>query len=487
MMDNHAMQTKKHAGLWRRFFPLWIFLIALLARLIPVMLTRNLGIGLDDMFQYDMLARSLVSGNGYRWYTEPDLQRFTPYVQFDLTGYDPRGMLTSHRAPLYPGFLALIYLVAGIGFQRFFATRLIQTILGASLAPLTFHLANMILPGKEKIAQVSGWIMALYPMLVMFPLGLVTENLFFPLLLLGVITLMKGVEKGKNQWFLYSGIIFGLSALTRSVILLAILVTAAWLFWFAKKKVGTVIFLLAMLVTIAPWVIRNSLLYGKWTGIETSLGYNLYVSYHPQSEGTFQAGISFDLLTILDDGVRDEAGMQAFKQFIKDDPLRVPYLALRRLGFFFGLERRALTYFYSNNIFGYIPTPLLILIAGIFLLPFMFVSTLAALGMALPWDKSIGLIGLFMLAYLIPHIVIISEERFHLAIVPFMALFAARGVFGLKELKAISSDPKTRWKLMITILILVLLFVNWGVEIGSDWKNLVTLFGPNGNRAYFNY
>ncbi|MBE3066352.1 MAG: hypothetical protein IMZ73_02820, partial [Chloroflexi bacterium] len=54
-------------------FPLRIFLIALLLRLMPVVVMRNMGIGLDDMFQYDMLARSIVAGDGYRWYAEEDL------------------------------------------------------------------------------------------------------------------------------------------------------------------------------------------------------------------------------------------------------------------------------------------------------------------------------------------------------------------------------------------------------------------------------
>jgi hypothetical protein len=157
------------------------------------------------------------------------------------------------------------------------------------------------------------------------------------------------------------------------------------------------------------------------------------------------------------------------------------------LGFFFGLERRALTYFYNNNFFGYIPTPLLILIAGIFLLPFILISTLATFSMTLPWNKYIGLIRLIMLVYLIPHIVIISEERFHLAIMPFLAIFAARGVFELRELKAVATNPKTRWKIIVAFVIVVLLFVNWGVEIGLDWKNLVTFVGPYGNRTYFNY
>lgn len=45
-----------------------LFLIGLLLRFFPVLLSHNLGFGLDDMFQYDMLARRLASADGYRWY-----------------------------------------------------------------------------------------------------------------------------------------------------------------------------------------------------------------------------------------------------------------------------------------------------------------------------------------------------------------------------------------------------------------------------------
>ncbi len=43
-------------------FAFRIYIVALVLRLIPVFLARGLGIGLDDMFQYDMLARSLAAG-----------------------------------------------------------------------------------------------------------------------------------------------------------------------------------------------------------------------------------------------------------------------------------------------------------------------------------------------------------------------------------------------------------------------------------------
>jgi hypothetical protein len=38
-----------------------IFLFALILRFVPVVTMRSMGIGLDDMFQYDMLARSIVA------------------------------------------------------------------------------------------------------------------------------------------------------------------------------------------------------------------------------------------------------------------------------------------------------------------------------------------------------------------------------------------------------------------------------------------
>ena len=43
-----------------------------------MLLSYNLAIGLDDMFQYDMLARSLSTGHGFRWYAQDDLKLIAP-------------------------------------------------------------------------------------------------------------------------------------------------------------------------------------------------------------------------------------------------------------------------------------------------------------------------------------------------------------------------------------------------------------------------
>ena len=116
-----------------------VFGLALLVRLTAVLAGRHLGIGLDDMFQYDMLARSLATGQGFRWYAAADVALIQRYLDFDPTthpDYDPRGLPTSFRAPLYPAFLAVLYGPAGPE-ARWFAARLAQAVVGALAAPLT--------------------------------------------------------------------------------------------------------------------------------------------------------------------------------------------------------------------------------------------------------------------------------------------------------------------------------------------------------------
>ena len=423
-------------------FGFQIYFVALILRLIPVFLARGLGIGLDDMFQYDMLARSIASGNGFRWYAQEDLNQLASFVDFDLTSvkeYDPvRGIPTSFRAPLYPAFLAVVYFFSGTGFSRFFAARLAQAILlGAPLAPLTYLVSKKLFPPlqvgegsglrSERAARISASIIACYPMLLVYPLGLGTENPFFVLLLASVFCLLSSIEKPTALHFLLSGFFLGLTALTRSVILPFAGLAILWTWFILKQRRGAILVALAFTLTIAPWVIRNSLLHHKLTGIETSMGYNLYLGYHPQGNGSFVFGPSLDLLTILDDAERDKVGTEKAIEFIKAQPERFIPLAINRLGFFFGLEKRVLMYFYGNNIIGYIPLPLLLIISTILLLPFIIISISGAFGLAyLRGKPEHTLLCLLFIGYIAPHVFILSEDRFHLALVPYIAILAAQ-------------------------------------------------------------
>ncbi len=471
---------------WQR-----VFIVALLMRLVPVILARGLGIGLDDMFQYDMLARSIVSGLGFRWYAQPDLDLIRQYIEIDVStiNYDPNGVLTAFRAPLYPVFLALVYFFSGAGFERFLAARLVQAALGAALAPMTYFAARRFFPNRERPARLAAWVLAVYPMLVIFPLSLATENLFFFLVLAAALALLRAVEKPTLPNFIFVGVLLGLAALTRSVILVAGGLSVLWVWFALRDRRGAVVMALALAVTIAPWMARNYLQFGRAT-IELSMGYNLYVGYHPESTGTFKYGPSLDLLTILDDGERERVGIERALVFIRADPGRVPVLAVQRLGHFFGLERRALTYFYSNNFFGFIPFPLLLTAALILLLPFVVISASAVLGLAvMDWRRETLLLAIFIFGYLAPHVPLLAEDRFHLTLAPFLAVLAAQAWTG--GWRAVWLRwRQSRWGkvlLFLSMMAIILLFTNWGLELYRDADKIRLLFGPEGNKTYFPY
>jgi hypothetical protein len=267
-------------------------------------------------------------------------------------------------------------------------------------------------------------------------------------------------------------------------------IAVLWTWFMRKQKRAAVIMSLTMVLLISPWVIRNSLLHNRLTGIESSMGYNLYLGYHPEGDGSFKFGPSLDLLTIMDDARRDQLGTQKALEFILTRPERLLPLAINRFGFFFGLEKRALMYLYSNDLLGYLPPAILIPIAMVILLPFVVVASSAALGLSLTRLRpDTILLYILLFAYITPHVIILSEDRFHLAVLPFFAILAslawASGWDAIRNRWCQSNAGKVA--VSIGIFIVLFLFINWGFELSRDADKIATLLAPGGNQSYFPY
>jgi 4-amino-4-deoxy-L-arabinose transferase-like glycosyltransferase len=440
------------------------------------------------MFQYDMLGRSIVAGNGYRWYSEEDLELIQHYISMEPPAdYDPRGVLTSFRAPGYPAFLALVYAACGVGAHRFFAARLAQALLGASLAPLSWALARRVGFG-ERSARWAAVFVAAFPLLIVYPLALASENLFVPLLTLGLVLVLRAGERRRARDHVLGGLVLGLTALTRSIAAGVALLMAMWLWWVAAdKRVGfrnSALLIACFLLVTMPWAVRNTLLHGRPTWIETSLGYNLYIGYHPQSTGTFTAehGISLDLLPILDDGERQARGMEAFWGFVWADPGRVPYLMVRKARYLWELDSRALIYFYGNGFLGQWPTWLLGLVFLLACGPLVALAPAAAAGLACGrMGRCKALVALLLIYYTGVHMLIMAESRFHVPLLPVIAALAA---YAFVERPWRASRP---WQRGVAVLLIALLLANWGLEIAREWDVLARLFGPEGHRLRLPY
>jgi len=147
-------------------------------------------------------------------------------------------------------------------------------------------------------------------------------------------------------------------------------------------------------------------------------------------------------------------------------------------------------YFYSNDIVGYIPLPLLLTISAILLLPFVIIAASAALGLSsLRWQPEHILLGLLFISYAAPHIFILSEDRFHLALVPYLAILAAQfWVNGFSTLFARWNESLTGKIIVAFATFAVVLFLlNWSWELSRDAGKISQLLGPNGNQSHFPY
>ncbi len=471
-----------------QFAMLW--LVALAPRLILALVFYSYPIALDDMFQYDMLARSIDRGDGYRWYAPADIETLKPYLsQFlDIPKLNtpPQGLETTFRPPGYPFFLAVLYKLVPME-DRFGFARLVQAVLLALMAPAVALLALKI-GAQRKTAILAGIAMALYPIFWFYPIGLATENLFIPLLLAGVLALLELREKPGIGRAVVVGLILGLAMLTRSVVAPFVLVGGAWLWYFTNKRWRYALCMVVVAFGVClPWSIRNSILMGKPSFVESSLGYQAYIGYHPDGNGGFISAIAIPPLTILDDAERDRYCSALVVKFIQADPLGALQRIIRRGAFFFAVEDRELTYFYGNNFFGNIPQPWLLLLYLAIILPWLGVLFLSPPGLRLSSNRAAAwlILGL-IITYTAAHLLIIAEPRFHLALVPVLIPFAVTALTQHKDTLDLIFKGKsfTGWMLRLSLVILIVLVI-WGFAM--HWDRILAVMGTEGNKARLYY
>lgn len=476
--------------------PFWLFALLWLAALAPrlglMAVFLNYPIALDDMYQYDMLARSLLAGNGYRWYNAADAEVLRPYlemmVDMSQVNFPAEGFRTAHRAPGFPFALAGLYAINPLE-NRFAFVRLVQCALTALLAPLTALLA-LRLGMSRRAGVLAGLGMAFYPLLVFYPIGLVTENIFIPLVLMGMLALLRaGDGRRWAAWVMLAGLALGWAMLTRSILAPFVLLGAGWLWKYTAGRWKAALLLAGTAFAVCiPWAVRNTLFLGKPAFVESSLGYNLYIANHPEGNGGFVSEIAIQPLMILDDGAREAYCLQAALGFIREDPGQALLRVVRRAAFFVALEDREMTYFYASGFFGFIPQPWLGMLYALLVLPWVMTAFLAVPGFFLAPQRRGRLLVLLLLAgYALPHLFVISEPRFHLAVVPVLLPFAAwgwvqRGRWG--EVLRLRGN-RLRGVLAWACLLLLAVLVAWG--FGMNWERLAAVMGPGGNRAYLGY
>jgi len=242
-------------------------LIALGIR-IQVALHDNTSTLRGDATSYDEIAMNLVQGKGYRY---------------------AGGELTASRLPLYPLFLAAIYRVAGHNYQ---AARMVQAVLSTLTVLLIALWAHTLFGGLS--ACLAALIASVYPAFYAYYFSsteLITETLYVFLLTAALYTFSVYWTRPSWSWAVISGLFWGLTSLTRpsSLPFLFLLPFISILLRYPLRQMlrycGMVWFMVGLVM--APWMIRNYLVFRHLVPVSTGVGVNLYSAFHPENRDGF--------------------------------------------------------------------------------------------------------------------------------------------------------------------------------------------------------
>jgi tetratricopeptide (TPR) repeat protein len=252
-----------------------ILLTGLLLRgsyLLEITKNPDFGYPTIDAALNDHWARGIADNN---WYVRPGGQdpkiRSTPYFQ----------------PPGYAYFLSLIYMSSG---SSYLAARIVQMALGLINCVLAYLL------GRSMFGRATGLILAglmsVYWIFIYFEGELLAPSLviFGSLIMMHVLFLW--INKFSYSRGIAAGITIGILALVRTNVLLFIPAVLVWAWWLSRRKndgrrfhTVTIGFLAGCLITICPVTIRNYRVANDFVPISTNAGINLYMGNNEEANG----------------------------------------------------------------------------------------------------------------------------------------------------------------------------------------------------------
>lgn len=373
------------------------------------------------------------------------------------------------QPPLYPYILALVKLAFPDAF--FYIARIIQALIGAASCLLVY------LIGRRAFSPVVGTVAAvaaaLYGPSIYFDARLLPTGLATFLILVGLLLLMRAVERPSRLVFLAAGLLLGIASIAVATVLALIPLTAAWLcyrFWdqAGRGRSWGGNFLLGAALAIAPVTLRNDIVGEDVVLISYNGGVNFYIGNNADYERThaLRPGWEWEALVALPlmEGITRPSAKSGFFyarafEFIRESPLA--YIALmgsKAAQFWRGdeIERNQEIYYWRK----YSSILAVTLWKWGLAFPFGLVSPLALIGLLVYIRRQgITLPVVFVLGYSLAVVAFFVAARYRVPVVPLLLLFA---VYGGRWLYGQWREKTFRLALWPTVVLGVLvLLANW--------------------------
>ncbi len=239
----------------------------------------------EDRDAYLAIAASLADGNGY---THPATDQPTAY-----------------RPPLYPIVCAALFAMGG----GTTAIAILHFVCGMTTVVLTWSIGRRI--GNAAIGGLAAGLVAIDPLLVGYTAISMTETVFTFLVTLLIAIFVGCTGCGERvmdartmkaatgqrpmrlspdrRRQIVIGVVFGLCAMCRPTIwAFGILMTIVWFIVRLRRRDARIekrwppwLLIVAVLLTVSPWIIRNAIVLGRPVVMTTHGGYTLLLGNNP--------------------------------------------------------------------------------------------------------------------------------------------------------------------------------------------------------------
>jgi len=355
----------------------------------------------------------------------------------ELVPLSPLGNDLVFYPPLYPYFIALVSRATG----SLQAVLVVQAALGALLAPAVANVG--VAAFGRRTGLVAGVFAAFYPDLVWFATRFWSETLFVVLLWWAIERTLAADATGSRRTAAVAGLLWGLATLTRELSLYLVPLAALWMLrpraeaasggrsrpWPRPSALVAPALLLAVtLLTLAPWTLRNAIVFRAFIPVSTMGGLNLW-----QGNTTLTHLQIYDVLAGIDGPVAQDRYCR--RMAIETIAARQPWWILEKLREqmpeFWKAGSEVLDHLVGREACGPLAARALVPIELVLVLPYLALVALLVVGLArLRFTGGATLLLLLLLAYNAAHVVAYATTRFRLPVMPVVFLVAAAVISG---------------------------------------------------------
>jgi hypothetical protein len=380
--------------------------------------------------------------------------------------------------PVYPYFIAVLFRLFG----SLRAVAWAQALLGALLVPAVGR-AGALAFGR-RVGLAAATLTAFWPELVWFSTHFWSETVFLVLLWWAIERTLAADARGSTPAAALAGVLWGLTTLTRELALYLVPLVALWMLRPSGGEGGTArarlrpvagsasrvaALGLATVLTIAPWTVRNAVVFRAFIPVSTMGGLNLW-----QGNTTLTHLQIYEVLaTIASPAEQDRyCRRMAWETIAARQPLWALEKLAEQMPEFWKPGSEVLDHYVGREACGPLPAAPVVPLELLLVPPYLAVLGLFVAGLArVRLSGAAGLLLLLLAAYNAAHVVSYATTRFRLPVMPVVFMVAAAAVVGWRDG---SLAPLRGWRgvLLAALALAALASVAPGLGELATWRLL---------------